>query len=226
MGADSYGLRRRIGISSRVQVQEAVMGVFVLAGAVIAATSASPLPWFTVDDYPTKAFEREWQGVTSFDVIVDPDGRAVDCKISKSSGYEMLDRQACFVAMKRARFTPASGISGQRTFGVYRSQVVWARPDRDGASLQRDLGPDVEVTVNQLPASLRGPLAVKLAYYVDAQGNPSACTALSASSADPAAIVDVACKALLQQVPRQAVTAEGTAVPAVRTAAVKVSAAK
>jgi len=202
------------------------MGVFLLVGSVIAATSASPLPWFTVDDYPTKAFEREWQGVTTFDVIVDQTGRPADCKITKSSGYEMLDRQACYVAMKRARFTPASGASGERTFGVYRSQVVWARPDRDGGSLQRDLGPDLEVNVSQLPAGISGPLAVKLAYFVDAQGNASACTSLPASNGQPAPVVDAACKALLQQVGRQPVTASGSPVPAVRTAAVKVSVAK
>ena len=202
------------------------MGVFLLAGAVIAVTSASPLPWFTVDDYPTKAFEREWQGVTNFEVIVDQSGRPADCKITKSSGYEVLDKQACYVATKRAHFTPASGANGERTYGVYRSQVVWARPDRDVASLQRELGPDVEVTVNQLPAGTIGPLAVKLAYFVDAQGNASACTPLPASNGDPAAIVDLACKALIQQVPHQAVTARGATVAAVRTAAAKVSAAK
>ena len=204
------------------------MGVFgsLLANAVIATTSASPLPWFTVDDYPTKAFEREWQGVTSFDVVVDPAGRAAECKITKSSGYEMLDKQACYVAMKRAHFTPASDASGQRSYGVYRSQVTWARPDRDGASLQRDLGPDLELSVNQLPAGTTGPLAVKLAYYVDAQGKASGCTALPESRTNPAPIVDLACKALLEQAPHQPVTARGMAVGAVRTAAIQVSAAK
>ena len=202
------------------------MGAFLLAGAVIAATSASPLPWFDLNDYPTKAFENEWQGVTSFDVIVDQNGHPADCKITKSSGHEMLDRQACWVAMKRAQFTPASGASGERTYGVYRSQVVWARPDRNGASLQRDLGPDLEVTVSKLPAGLTEPLAVKLAYFVDARGNASACTPLPDSKADPAPIVDTACKALLQHTGLQPVTALGATVPAVRTAAVKVIVAK
>ena len=135
---------------------------------------ATPLPWFDLNDYPTKAFEREWQGTTNFDVIVNPQGGLVDCKIAKSSGHEMLDRQACWVAMKRARFTPAIGTDGQRAYGVYRSQVVWARPDRSG--MQRNLGPDLEVSVNQLPPGATGSAAVKLAYFVDATGNPSACT--------------------------------------------------
>ena len=195
----------------------------LLMSAVIATTPATPLPWFDLNDYPTKAFEREWQGTTNFDVIVDPQGRSADCRIAKSSGHEILDRSACWVAMKRARFTPAIGADGQRAFGVYRSQVVWSRPDR--AALQRNLGPDLEVSVNQLPAGTAGPVAVKLAYFVDPQGNPSACTALPDSAKQPRQLIDLACQALFQQLPREAVMANGASVAAVKTAAVKVTTA-
>ena len=201
------------------------MGVIssLLAGAVVATTPATPLPWFDLNDYPTKAFQREWQGVTTFAVIVAPDGRAADCKVLKSSGYEALDRPACWVPLKRARFTPAIGADGQPTYGVYRSQVVWARPDRP--ALQRDLGPDLEISLNQLPAGTTGP-AVKLAYYVDAAGNPSACTPLADSAAQPQQLVDVACQALFGQLAHEPVTARGAAVAAVKTAAVKITAPK
>ena len=196
----------------------------LIAASVVATTPATPLPWFSLDDYPTTAFRREWQGTTNFDVIVDPQGRSVDCKIAKSSGHEMLDRQTCWVALKRARFTPAIGADGQRAYGVYRSQVVWARPDRSG--MQRNLGPDLEISVNQLPAGATDPAAVKLAYFVDATGNPSACTALPDSAKQPAQLVELACKALFQKLPQQPVRAHGATVAAVRTAAVKVSATK
>lgn len=195
----------------------------LLAGAVVAATPTTPLPWFDLNDYPTKAFEREWQGVTSFAVIVGPDGRAVDCKIVRSSGYEMLDRPACSVALKRARFRPAVGADGRPAYGVYRSQVVWQRPDR-GAP-QGDLGPDLEISINQLPAGATSP-GVELAYFVDTAGNPSACTALPDSAAQPRALVDIACKALFDGLAREPVTARGTPVAAVKTAAVKVTAPK
>ena len=196
----------------------------LLAVAVIATTPTTPLPWFDLGDYPTYAFEREWQGTTNFEVVVAPTGRSTDCKIIKSSGHAVLDRQACWVALKRARFTPAIGADGQPAFGVYRSQVVWSRPDRTG--LQRDLGPDLEVIVNQLPAGTVEPSAVKLAYFVDAQGKPSACTPLPESSRQPLQLVDIACRALFQQLPHQALTARGSNVAAVRTAAVRVSAPK
>ena len=194
----------------------------LVMSAVIATTPATPLPWFDLNDYPTKAFEREWQGTTNFDVIVDPQGRSTDCRIEKSSGHEILDRSACWVAMKRARFTPAIGADGQRAFGVYRTQVVWSRPDRTG--IQRDLGPDLEVSVNQLPPGT--PEAVKLAYFVDAAGNPSACTALPDSASQTKQLVDLACQALFQRLPRAAVTVNGATVAAVKTAAVKVVAQK
>jgi TonB family protein len=201
------------------------MGVIysLLAGAVVATTPATPLPWFDLNDYPTKAFQREWQGVTTFAVIVAPDGRAADCKVLKSSGYELLDKQACWVPLKRARFTPALGADGRPTYGVYRSQVVWARPDRP--ALQRELGPDLEISLKQLPAGTTGP-AVKLAYYVDSAGNPSACTPLADSAAQPRQLVDVACQALFGQLAHEPVTAKGAAVAAVKTAAVKVTAPK
>ena len=196
----------------------------LLVSAVIATTPATPLPWFDLNDYPTKAFEREWQGTTNFDVIVNPDGRSTDCKIAKSSGYQVLDRQACWVAMKRARFTPAIGSDGQRAFGVYRSQVVWSRPDRAG--VQRDLGPDLEISVNQLPPGSNGQTAVKLAYFVDSQGSPSACTPLPDSARQPKQLIDLACQALFQQFPHEAVSLNGNNVSAVRTAAVRVVATK
>ena len=195
----------------------------LLAGAVVAATPTTPLPWFDLNDYPIKAFEREWQGVTSFAVIVGPDGRAVDCKVVKSSGYEMLDRPACSVAVKRARFRPAVGADGRAAYGVYRSQVVWQRPDRDPP--QRDLGPDLEVSISQMPAGATSP-GIELAYFVDADGNPSACTALPDSAAQPPVLLDIACKALFDKLAREPVTAKGVPVAAVKTAAVKVTAPK
>ena len=103
------------------------MGIIgsLFASAVVATSSATPLPWITVDDYPTKAFEREWQGVTSFEVIVAPDGRAADCKITKSSGLKQFDERACAALKTRARFYPALDETGQPVAGTFSSSVRW-----------------------------------------------------------------------------------------------------
>ena len=197
----------------------------LLSGAVVAATPATPLPWFTVDDYPMKAFRREWQGVTTFAVLVGPDGKPANCTVTQSSGYESLDREACYIARNRARFTPAHGPDGQSAYGVYRSQVNWARPDRN-PNLQRDPGPDLEVNLSQLPAGLTSPAAVKVAYFVDERGNASSCTPLAESAAQPKLLIDLGCQQVLTKLAHQPASAESGAVGAVNTAAVKFTADK
>jgi TonB family protein len=191
---------------------------------VVAATPATPLPWFTLDDYPVKAFEREWQGVTTFAVTVAPSGRPASCAVTQSSGYPELDKEACFIAQKRARFTPAYGPGGQPAYGVYRSQVVWARPDRE--RVQRDPGPDLEVAINQLPAGTREPAAVKLAYFVDERGNASACTPLAESQSQPKALVDLGCQQVLSRLAHVPASVGSGAVASVKTAAVKFTVGK
>jgi TonB family protein len=186
--------------------------------AVVAAGPATPLPWYSFQDYPMKAFEREWQGATTISVLVNPDGRPAGCTVDKSSGYDTLDRQTCWVAMKRARFTPASGPDGRAVYGLYRSQVVWSRPDRD--FVQRDPGPDLEVQVQTLPSGTSEPPAVKIAYFVDANGNPSSCTPFAESAKQPQSLIDAACRELLGKLPHTPVAASAGAVPAVKTAAI------
>ena len=84
------------------------------------------------------------------------------------------------------------------------------------------MGPDLEVSVTQLPTGTLEPAAVKMAYFVDAQGNPSACTPLPDSARQPQQLIDLACQALLRSLTREPVTAHGSTVAAVKTAAVKV----
>jgi TonB family protein len=205
---------------------EVSMSLFasLLFNAVVAAGPATPLPWFHfLDDYPMKAFDRNWQGTTVMALTVSPEGRPVACAIDQSSGYELLDRQTCMIGMKRPRFTPAYGPDGRAVYGVYRSQIVWSRPDRD--YMQRDPGPDLEVQVAALPDGARQPPAVKLSYYVDAAGNLSQCTPYP-ENRQPQALVDAACTELLAKLPHAPVTVHGAAVPAVKTAAVLFTTAK
>ena len=196
----------------------------MMLNAVIAAGPATPLPWYTFDDYPMKAFEREWQGTAAMTLLIGTDGRPHSCTIDKSSGYDILDRQTCWVALKKARFTPARGPDGTLAYGVYRSQVRWSRPDRDFVQLEP--GPDLEVSVAALPSGSLSPTAVKLAYFVDSAGKPSSCTALTESQRQPKALIDAACSQLFTKVATTTVAPEGQRVPTVRTAAVLFTVAK
>ena len=202
------------------------MGLFasLLVNAVIAAAPATPLPWYNFDDYPQQAFDREWKGAAVFVVTVAPDGRPVDCTITHSTGYDVLDRQTCWVAMKRAKFSGARGPEGQPVYGTYRSVVNWHRPDQ--TRLQAEPAPDLEVTVAALPDGSKDPAAVKLAYYVDASGNPSACSALPDSLPQPKPLVDAACSQLFGKIAKVPVSVNSAAVPAVKTAAVLFTVAK
>jgi TonB family protein len=192
--------------------------MFLLANSVIAAAPATPLPWFTFDDYPMQAFTNQWKGTTNFEVLVAPDGKPVGCTITQSSGYEQLDKESCFVATHRAKFTPARGPDGSPAYGTYRSSVMWHRPDEQ--RLQGEPGPDLEVTVNALPDGTHQPAAVKLAYFVDASGRPSDCTVLPDSRNQPQQLAVAACTQLFSHLQTVPVAANGAKVPVVKTAAI------
>lgn len=166
----------------------------LLAGTVVAANPVTQPPWFSFEDYPMKAFEKKWEGVTRFELLISPDGSIASCKILSSSGHEELDRTTCFLSQKRAKFQPARSTEGQPVWGVYRSQALWALPEH---RLSAPPAPDLEISVNKIPDGASQPPAVKLAYAVDAQGNTSACTVMPTSLKQPQALVDVGCKELL-----------------------------
>ena len=190
----------------------------LLAGAVVAATPVTPLPWFDFDDYPMKSFEKKHEGVAGFDLLVGPDGSIADCRVTISSGYKELDKTTCDLVLKRVKFRPARDASGQAVWGTYRSQAIWVLPER---TIDAAPAPDLEVSVNKLPEGAVKPPAVKLAYAVDASGNPSACTMMPESLRQPAVLVELGCKALLEHMKGKPVIGpSGQPVAAVKTGAV------
>ena len=195
-----------------------MLALFLLTSVTAAAPTAK-LPWFEFHDYPMRAFEKHQEGVTRFELLVDTRGRAANCTITRSSGFEELDAKTCDLAKFRARFAPARGPDGQPAFGVYRSQAIWVFPENEIPNSAP--GPDLQVNVNQFPHGTFDPPVVKLAYFVDQQGRISACGALHGERVQPQTLIDVACRELpsrLQAVPAK--TADGQSVAAVQTAAV------
>jgi TonB family protein len=191
----------------------------LLLTSVTAAAPTAKLPWFEFHDYPMKAFEKHEEGVTRFELLVGPDGRAANCTIIKSSGSEELDAKTCKLASFRSRFAPARGPSGQPVYGVYRSQAIWVFPENTLPNTAP--GPDLQISINQYPQGTLDPPVVKLSYFVDQQGRVSACGPLHGEPPQPQALVDVACRELPSHLHSEpARTLEGQAVPAVRTAAV------
>jgi TonB family protein len=201
-----------------------MLGVSLLiAGSVTAATPVTPLPWFEFRDYPMKAFDKNEEGVTRFELLISPDGRIADCTVYASSGHGELDKTTCYLAQKRVEFRPARDANGQPVWGTYRGQAIWAIPDH---RLSAPPAPDLEVSLNALPADTQTPAAVKLAYAVDAQGNPSSCTVMPSSLRQPQVLVDLGCKELLESADHTKVIGpNGQPVPAVKTGAVLFKAA-
>lgn len=155
--------------------------VSLFLGGVMAATPTTPLPWFEMDDYPVWAFQRRQEGVTAFELLVDPRGRPVNCTIIQSSSSSALDRQACNVAMRKARFAAAIDSNGAPVYGTYRSKVTWALDPQNWAQLEA--GPDLEINLSRLPAGTVQPIDVKFAYVIASNGQPDGCSAVGPSHA-------------------------------------------
>ncbi|HWJ58242.1 MAG TPA: energy transducer TonB [Sphingomicrobium sp.] len=186
-----------------------------LLSSIVAATPTVPTPWFGMDDYPVRAFQRRQEGSTAFEVVVTPDGRPASCNIVKSSGSDILDARACAVTKNRIRFSPATDDHGQAAYGMYRSQVNWALDPEKWS--QSELGPDLMVSLSKLPAGASGPVSMKYALTIDASGKPTACETLSALHS--ATLGPLGCSKLMADMKVPPARSEsGAAVPSVRTA--------
>lgn len=93
------------------------------------ATGDGPAQWILSDDYPMEAIRNEWQGTSAIEWTIDRRGRAVDCRVTVSSGHAVLDRAACNAITSRARYRPARNESGHRIEVREHRRVVWRLPD-------------------------------------------------------------------------------------------------
>ena len=88
----------------------------------------APGEWVTPEDYPSADLRAENQGTTSFELAVDPDGKATDCRVTNSSGFSSLDAKVCQMLLRRARFKPQLDGNGQPMPATYRNRVRWQIP--------------------------------------------------------------------------------------------------
>lgn len=76
--------------------------------------------------YPLVARRHGWQGTVEVGVSLLADGSVVGADVSRSCGYEVLDREAVSVA-RRSRFTPLSAGPAQGHI-AYRFELIAPRP--------------------------------------------------------------------------------------------------
>lgn len=105
-----------------------IAGLF-LPGVVQAQTSPVPIAhperWITYSDYPQESVRLREKGIVGFRLEVDAQGGVTACSITSSSGFSRLDRTACALLMKRARFKPATDANGAAVAGAWSSRFRW-----------------------------------------------------------------------------------------------------
>jgi len=107
------------------------MRIAIIIGlcAVPVSGTASAQSFVTLDDYPPEALMHHWQGTTKFTLTVNTDGRAGDCRVTSSSGHDILDKAVCPMMRRRARFSPATDASGHPVASPFSSEVDWKIPN-------------------------------------------------------------------------------------------------
>lgn len=94
-----------------------------------AVPANGPVGWLTTNDYPTRALMRGWEGDMSYALDIDASGRVTECRVLASTGHSILDREACKVIERRARFEPATDATGSAVAGRYTGRVTWMIPE-------------------------------------------------------------------------------------------------
>lgn len=131
--------------------------------------TVSPELWFSRIDLAKAAGANST--MTTFDVSIDDEGRAVGCEIVRRSGVEAIDRRICLAVVAKARFSPAKDVAGNRVAAVIRERLIW-KPNGPGQSGWYK-APDYVIQVPTLPRRAKKFVSLAVAYR--ANGEIEAC---------------------------------------------------
>jgi TonB family protein len=81
-----------------------------------------------VDDYPPAALRAEQQGRVSAAWEVSEDGEAESCRVTASSGSDVLDNATCRLVTARMRYDPARDAQGAVTRDTDHASISWRLP--------------------------------------------------------------------------------------------------
>ena len=102
-------------------------------GSTRPATLATPRnhaeSWVTDNDYKPRWVREGMYGSASFRLDVAANGRVENCRITRSTGHDALDKATCDLIAKRARFNPAKDGTGNAIAGSYSGAIDWVLPD-------------------------------------------------------------------------------------------------
>ncbi len=77
------------------------------------------------ENYPQRAVSRGIEGTVGVSVTIDAEGKVSGCRVSNSSGSDILDQAACDGMQRYARFDPALDNAGNPTTGSYTTRIVY-----------------------------------------------------------------------------------------------------
>jgi len=179
------------------------------------------------DDYPTDSFRAGEQGYVLSSVVVSPEGKALRCDTIESTGYKRLDDATCAAVLKHGRFKPARDAEGKPVHGIFNFSFFWLNPNYPSQmeAVQkrgRPFIPDLDITVAKLPQSEPGPVIIRVAVVVSAQGEALHCAAQGRVALP--ALASVACQeAMAVNFPTPVTDSRGAAVVSVRGVVVRFS---
>ncbi len=76
-------------------------------------------------DYPEIAERLGWEGIVGLTVIVDDNGRAKSCHVTRSSGWPILDHTACESMKTHARFYAAEDDQGNPVESKFSTRIAY-----------------------------------------------------------------------------------------------------
>ena len=81
--------------------------------------------WARITDYPDAAMDRNISGLVKFRLDIEADGAISKCEVLDGISQSDFAKATCDTIMKRGRFKPALGQSGQPVRSFWVSSVRW-----------------------------------------------------------------------------------------------------
>lgn len=83
---------------------------------------------FIFKKYPARALAAGEQGDVEFRAAYNKHGYVLDCEVTRSSGYRLLDNETCEIVVRHARFKPALLNQGKARRGTLNGLFEWRIP--------------------------------------------------------------------------------------------------
>ncbi|HEY1927813.1 MAG TPA: hypothetical protein VGG92_10135 [Caulobacteraceae bacterium] len=180
----------------------------VLVGLAVALPQLVSAPAAPV--HAPSQLPRNGEAVSGFTVTVSPSGEVVDCRLQATSFYPGLDAKGC-AALQAARFTPAADLQGAAAYGVVDLEVTWP----SGVATVDAAYPDIELSLERMPAGVTGRPVADLVLAVDRTGAVGTCQVVTSTGS--AALDSVACSSGVKAADIKHVTStDGSTAPSVQ----------